>query len=84
MADTRWLDVEKLVKRGAPFWLRRIINPYFDLERFFNDAVRYQWSLRSRDDILGAWGAYYEFGVGQMGSLLTYWRAYKRLRRANT
>ncbi len=76
-----WLqvDAERLVKRRVPFLLRRAINPYFDLERFFNDALRYQWMLRDQTDIESVWGAYYEFGVGRMNSMMTYWKAYKRI-----
>jgi hypothetical protein len=74
-------DLERLVKRKAPFVVRRGINPYFDLERFFNDALRYQWMVRNEPAIESVWGAYYEFGVGQMKSMLKYWSAFKRLRR---
>jgi hypothetical protein len=73
------IDFERAVKNKVPFILRRVINPYFDQERFFNDALRYQWTVRNQSDIESAWGAYYEFGVGRMNSLLRYWRAYNRL-----
>lgn len=76
------IDIERVVKNRVPFILRRVINPYFDQERFFNDALRYQWMVKDQPDIESAWGAYYEFGVGRMNSLLRYWRAYARLRRA--
>ena len=76
------IDVERIVKRKIPFILRRAVNPYFDLERFFNDALRYQWMTRTQDDIESIWGAYYEFGVGRMNSMLLYWRAYRRLSKA--
>jgi hypothetical protein len=84
MARLPWLriDLERVVKRRVPFIVRRVINPYFDLERFFNDALRYQWTVRNETDIESAWGAYYEFGVGRMNSLTRYWRAYSRLQKA--
>ncbi|MGH9902458.1 MAG: TylF/MycF/NovP-related O-methyltransferase [Pyrinomonadaceae bacterium] len=84
MARFGWprIDVERTVKNKVPFILRRVINPYFDQERFFNDALRYQWTVRNQPDIESAWGAYYEFGVGRMNSLLRYWRAYARLGKA--
>ncbi len=76
-----WLniDIERSVKNKVPFILRRVINPYFDQERFFNDALRYQWMVKDQPDIESAWGAYYEFGVGRMNSMLRYWRAYSRI-----
>ncbi len=83
MGGFPWLriDLERAVKRRIPFILRRAINPYFDLERFFNDALRYQWMVRNQPDIESVWGAYYEFGVGQMNSTVRYWQAYRRLDR---
>ncbi len=76
------IDIERAVKNRVPFILRRVINPYFDQERFFNDALRYQWTVRDQPDIESAWGAYYEFGVGRMNSMLRYGRAYARLGKA--
>jgi hypothetical protein len=83
MARLPWLrvDLERAVKKRIPFILRRAVNPYFDLERFFNDALRYQWTVRNQPDIESAWGAYYEFGVGQMNSMIRYWNACDRLRK---
>jgi hypothetical protein len=72
-------DVERIVYESAPFAVRRAVNPYFDLERFYNDALRYQWVTKDLDDFESVWGAYYEFGVGQMNSMTRYWKAYKRL-----
>lgn len=45
---SRRIDLERAVKSRVPFILRRVINPYFDLERFFNDALRYQWMVRNQ------------------------------------
>jgi hypothetical protein len=75
---SRRFDLERLVKRKAPFAVRRVVNPYFDLERFFNDALRYQWKMRDEPAMESTWGAYYEFGVGPMTSMLAYGRACNR------
>jgi len=69
----------RAAKKKVPFAVRRSLDPYFNLERFFVDALRYQWEVKDRTDFESTWGAYYEFGVGEMTSLLAYWRAYRRL-----